>query len=98
MANSISLTTGRSIYLEVNIPQPIVEEPDQKTSPLGRWFPILMASPLKTTSPRTEREVSITVEGKQSPVLGNIRHIWSCVRKLNPKKAKPCGHPHTSTS
>ena len=30
LANGISLTGGRSIYLEVDIPQPIAEEPDQK--------------------------------------------------------------------
>ena len=62
LANGISLTWGRSIYLEVNIPQPIAEELDWKVSPLGRCSPILMASPLKTTSPKPEREVSMTME------------------------------------
>ena len=35
LANDISLTVGRAIYLEVNIPQPMVEELDQKASPLA---------------------------------------------------------------
>ena len=62
LANGISLTGGRSVYLEVNIPQPIVEEPDWKASPLGRCSPILMASPLKATPLKLEREVSMTME------------------------------------
>ena len=33
LANGISLAGGKSIYLEVDIPQPIMEEPDQKASP-----------------------------------------------------------------
>ena len=33
LANGISLTGGRSIYLEVNILQPMAEEPDWKVSP-----------------------------------------------------------------
>ena len=43
LASGISLTGG-SVYLEVNILQPIVEESDQKMLPLGRCSPILMAS------------------------------------------------------
>ena len=62
LANVISLTGGRSVYLEVALPQPITEEPDQKALPLGRCSPILMASPLKTTPPKLEREVSMTME------------------------------------
>ena len=52
LANSISLTGGRSVYLEMDILQPIAEGPDWKASPPGRWSPILMASPIKTTPPK----------------------------------------------
>ena len=62
LANGISLTGGRSIYLEVDIPQPIAEEPDQKALPLGRCSSILMASSPKTTLLKPEREVSMTME------------------------------------
>ena len=62
LANGTSLTGGGSIYLEVDIPQYITEEPDWKASPLGGCSPILMASPLRTTPPKLEREVSITME------------------------------------
>ena len=47
LANDISLTGGGYVYLEVDIPQPMVEEPEQKVLPLGRCSSILIASPLK---------------------------------------------------
>ena len=62
LANGISLTGGGSIYLEVDIPQLMAEESDQKVSPLGKCSSILIASPLKTTPPKLEREVSMTME------------------------------------
>ena len=61
LANGISLNGGGSIYLEVNIPQPMAKESDQKALPLGRCSSILIASPLKTTPPKLEREVSMTM-------------------------------------
>ena len=55
LANGISLTGGRSVYLEVDILQPVAEEPDQKASPFGKCSPILMPWPLETTPPKLER-------------------------------------------
>ena len=80
LANGISLTGGGSIYLQVNIPQSMAEEPDQKAPPLGRCSAILIASPLKTTPPKTRKRGQHDHGGKESPVLGNVRHVWSCVR------------------
>ena len=48
LANGISLTGGGSIYLEINIPLPMVEELDQKALPLGKCFAVIIASPFKT--------------------------------------------------
>ena len=62
LANSMILTGGGSIYLEVDISQPMVEELDQKALALGRCSSILIASPLKTTPPKLEREVSMTMK------------------------------------
>ena len=62
LANGISLTGGRSIYLKVDILQPMAEDPDQKALHPGRCSAILIASPLKTTPPKVEREVSMTME------------------------------------
>ena len=50
--------------------------------------PILMASPVKTTLLKLEREVSMTMEVRESPVSGDVRHVWSHVRELNPQNTK----------
>ena len=39
LANSISLTGGESIYLEIDIPQYLAEELDQKALPIGNTLP-----------------------------------------------------------
>ena len=62
LANSISLTGGGSIYLEIDILQPMAEELDWKVLPPSRHSHILIASPIKTTPPKPEREVSMTME------------------------------------
>ena len=51
LANSINLTGGKSVYLEINIPQPMVKEPDWKVLPLGGCSAVIISSPLKTTPP-----------------------------------------------
>ena len=50
------------MYLEINIPQLMAKKPDQKALPLGRCSAIIISSPLKTTPPKPEREVSMTME------------------------------------
>ena len=62
LANSISLTGGKSVYLEIDIPQPMAKELDQKVLLLGRCSTIIISSPLKATPPRLERDVSMTME------------------------------------
>ena len=47
LANGISLTGGKSIYLEIDIPQPMAEEPDWKASPIGKCSTIITISPLR---------------------------------------------------
>ena len=96
LANGISLTGGGSVYLEINIPQPMVEELDQKALTLGKFSTVIIANPLKTT-PQTRKRGQHDHASKKSPVSGNVKHVWSWVRELDPKKTKPCGHTHTST-
>ena len=62
LANGISLTRGKSLYLEIDIPQSMAEELDQKASPIGKSSTIIIASPHKTTPPKLEGEVSMTME------------------------------------
>ena len=70
LANGTSLAGGISIYLEVDILQPILGKPDLKALPTGRHSPILMTSPIRITPPKPEREVSMTME---------VRNLLSCV-------------------
>ena len=49
LANGISPTRGESIYLEIDIPQYLAEEPDQNALPIGEHSIIIIASPHKTT-------------------------------------------------
>ena len=96
LANSISLTGGKSVYLEIDIPQPMAEEPDQKALPLGKCSAVIIASPLKTT-PKTRKRGQHDHGGKESPVSGDVRHPWLWVRELDPQKTKPCVCTHIST-
>ena len=62
LASSISLTAGKPVYIEMDTPPPQVEEPDQKVLPLGEVFTIIVASPHKSTLPKSEGEGSMTRE------------------------------------
>ena len=89
LANGISLTGGRSVYIEVNIAQPIMEELDWKALPLGRCCSILMASPLKTTPPKPEREVSITMEVRSLLSWAMLDMSGHMSWNLTPKRPNP---------
>ena len=98
LANGISLTGGKSVYLEVNIWQPMAEELDWKASPLGRCSSILIARPLKTTPPKPDREVSMTIEVRSllsQAMLDTSGHVSG---NLTPKRPNPVviltPHPH----
>ena len=45
LANGVSLTGGKSVYLEIDILQCMAEEPDWKASPIGKYSTIIIASP-----------------------------------------------------
>ena len=62
LTNGITLTGGRSIYLEINIPLCMAEEQDEKALPIGKCSTIIITSPLKTTPPKSEREVNMTMK------------------------------------
>ena len=78
LANGISLTRGKSIYLEIDIPQSLAEEPDQKVLPIGKLSTTVIASPHKST-PKIGRRGQHDPGGKESPILSNTGHIWSWV-------------------
>ena len=57
--SSVSLIMSKHIYLEINIPSPLVEEPDQKILPLSKVPTILITSPHKSP---LKSEGSMTTE------------------------------------
>ena len=58
--SSVSLIASEHIYLEIDIPSPPVEEPDQKIPPLGEVSTILITSPHKSP-PKLEGSMTTEV-------------------------------------
>ena len=58
LANCTSLTRDESIYLEINIPQSLAEEPDWKVPPIGELSAAIIASPHKST-PQNQKERAV---------------------------------------
>ena len=85
-----------SLYLEIDIPQSLAEEPDQKAPPIGKCSTIIIASPHEITPPI--RRGQHDHGGKESPISSNVGHIQSQVRELDFKKTKPSGHTYISIS
>ena len=61
LASSISLTTGKPVYLEIDVLPSPVKEPEQKVLPLGKVSTIMIASPHKSIPPKSG-EGSMTTE------------------------------------
>ena len=97
LANGASLTAGKPIYLEIDIPSSPAEELDQKVPPIGKVSTIVIANPHKFT-PQIRWRGQHDHGGKESPILSDAGNIWLQVQKLNSEEAKPSGHPYTSTS
>ena len=97
LANGISLTRGKSIYLEIDIPQSLADEPDQKVPPIGEFSSIIMDSPHKATT-QIRRRDQHDHGGRESLILSDVGHACSWVQELNSEKTKPSGCPYTSTS
>ena len=65
LARGTNLLGGKPIYLEVDILQSKVEGWELKPPSSGICPSILMASPVKATLPKVEREVSMTMEVRE---------------------------------
>ena len=55
LANGVSLTRGKSVYLEIDIPPSPAEEPDWKVPPIGKVSTTMITSPHKST-PQNQKE------------------------------------------
>ena len=73
LASGINLTAGEPVYLEIDIPPPPVEEPDQKVPPLGRVSTIVIVSPINP--PKLEGEGSRTMKVRNFL----FKQYWKCV-------------------
>ena len=92
LASGVSLTTGKPIYLGIDIPSPPVEEPDQKILPLGEVSTIIVASP--HTSP-LKLEGSMTMEVRNL-LSQAVLETSSCRYKhLSPRRPTPVAVPTT---
>ena len=97
LANGISLTTDKPVYLEIDILPSPAEEPDRKVLPIGEVSTTVIASPHKSTPPKIRRGQH-DHGGKESPISSNAGHAWPWVSKFNSEDAKPSGCPYASTS
>ena len=89
LASGSNLPGGKPIYLKVDILQSIMEGPEQKESPPGDCLTILMASPIKATLSKAEREVNMTMEVRKllsQVVIDMSGHISET---LTPKRLNP---------
>ena len=62
LAYGANLTAVKPVYLEIDIPPFLVEEPDQKVLPVGKVSTIIVASLHKSTPLKSEGEGSMTME------------------------------------
>ena len=89
LARGTNLLGGEPIYLKVGIPQFTAEESELKVPPSDIHPSILMASSVKATLPKAEREVSMTIEVRELQswvVLDMSGHMStnSTPKRLNP--------------
>ena len=94
LANGANLPGGKPIYLEVDIPQSIAEGPEWNALPL-----------VTALHPDGQPHQGYSAKGRKRgqhdhgsegvPVLGGIRHFWTHIRELDPKKTKSHGCTHT---
>ena len=86
LASGIHLTAGKPVYLEINILQLPVEDPDQKVAPLGEVSTIVVASPHKSI-PQIRRRGQHDHGGKESPIPNSVGNVWLQIQKFNSKEA-----------
>ena len=89
LANGTNLPGGEPIYLRMDILQSIVEGPEWKASTPGNCPSILMASPIKATLPKAEREVSMTMEVREPLSQVGLDTSVHVLENSTPKRLNP---------
>ena len=96
LAKGANLLGGKPIYLKVDILQSIAEGP--KLTSAAPWQSLLFHpdyKPCQGSSAKGRRRGQHYHGGEGAPLLGRTRHIWTCIRELHPKEARPHGPSHT---
>ena len=89
LTKGANLLGGKPIYLKVDIPQSTLEGPELKVLPSGNCSSILMASPIKATPPKVEREVSMTMEVRELVSQVGLDMSAHISEKSTPKRLNP---------
>ena len=82
LGSSISLITSEHNYLEIDIPSPPMEEPDQKMLPLEDIPTVLITSPPKSP-PKLEGSMTVVVSNLLSQAVSEAS---SCESQLSPPR------------
>ena len=88
----MSLTTGKPLYLRIDIPPPPVEELDQKIPPLGEVSTIVVASPHKSPL-KSEGNMTTEVRNLLSQAILEMSSCGS--ENLTPRRPTPAVVPTT---
>ena len=80
LGSGISLITSKHNYLEIDIPSPPIEEPDQKMSPLEDIPTVLITSSTKSP-PKSEGSMTMEVSNILSQA---VLEVSSCESKQSP--------------
>ena len=91
LAKGTNLLGSKPVYLKVDIPQPITEEPELKALlPLGSHSSsILMPSPIRAPLPKAEGEVSMTMEVRELLSQVMLDTSGHASRNSTPKRLNP---------
>ena len=90
LGSSIILITSKHIYLEIDIPSPPMEEPDQKMLPLKD-----IPTALRTSPPKSEGSMTMEVSNLLSQA---VLEASSCESQQSPpKEGNHSSNPHVST-
>ena len=97
LAKGTNLLGGKPIYLKVDILQSITEGSKLKVPPPGgHSSSILMASPIRAFLLKGRRRCQHDHGSEGAPILGGIKHIWTCIREFHPKETRSHGPGQTS--
>ena len=89
LARGTTLLGGEPMYQKVNILQPTPEGQEPKAPPHGSHFPHSSAKSSHGSSAKDKKRGQHDNGSEGTSITSSIRHIWTHVRELNPKRLNP---------